>query len=376
MHLDWNIALLLVVTFQLFFISVFLLTIKNRKRAGNLVLGIFFLALAINIGDLLLQLTDRNHAFPLFFLLDDTLLLLFGPLVIWYVRYNMQKNFKIDLKQIIHLIPFLICLVGLFLVYSWGAPSYEEAQNAVTQGSSKAVFWVSIIFYTHPLVYFWWSKSMLNRHKNALRENYSNAVKVDLKWLDFILNSIGVIWILGMVHSIIPFSSLGEYLHISLLLFTIVLFVFINRVLFKALKKPQLFLQPLEPMTKKYAGSNLGEVLSKSLAKNLAQKMELEKLYKNPDLTISDLANLMDLSTKEVSQIINQTFGQHFFDYVNSYRIDAAKELLARKDHQMTIQEIMYEVGFSSKSSFNTVFRKKTGVTPTEFKRGQKEAKW
>ncbi|WP_420603257.1 helix-turn-helix domain-containing protein [Flagellimonas sp.] len=375
MQLDWNIALLLVVTFQLFFIAVFLLTTKNKKTTSNLFLGFFFLILGINIGDMLMQLTNTIEVFPLFFLLDDALLLLFGPLIYWYVRCNIQQDFKFGIKETLHLIPFLVCLFGLFLVYSIGQASYAEAQTMVTEGSSRIVLVVAMVLYVHPLIYFWQAKKALSGYKKSLKESYSNAIQVDVKWFDFILNSIGVIWILGMALSIIPFSSLAMYLYITLFLFVVILFLFINRILFKALKNPRLFFQPSDVLDKKYAGSNLSEDKRKAIAEELTLQMEKEKLYGNPELNIGDLAKLMDLTSKEISQTINQTFNQHFFDFVNSYRIDAAKKLLSNPEVNLTVQEIMYDVGFSSKSSFNTIFKKKTGLTPSEFRNQQNPVK-
>lgn len=96
--------------------------------------------------------------------------------------------------------------------------------------------------------------------------------------------------------------------------------------------------------------------------------MESEQLYLDPDLSIDDIAELMHISSKELSQTINQSFGRHFFDFVNSYRIEEAKRMLLDSRNSMTIQEIMYAAGFSSKSSFNTIFKKKTNKTPSQFR--------
>ena len=68
--------------------------------------------------------------------------------------------------------------------------------------------------------------------------------------------------------------------------------------------------------------------------------------------------------------MINETVGQNFFDFVNRYRIEEAKKLLANPaDKKITVLEVLYEVGFNSKSSFNTLFKKHTGLTPSEFKK-------
>ena len=78
----------------------------------------------------------------------------------------------------------------------------------------------------------------------------------------------------------------------------------------------------------------------------------------------------MNIKTKDLSILINHNLNQHFFDFVNGYRIRKAMEILQNpKKSELTILEILYEVGFNSKSSFNTAFKKHTGITPTEFRK-------
>ena len=68
--------------------------------------------------------------------------------------------------------------------------------------------------------------------------------------------------------------------------------------------------------------------------------------------------------------MINSKFGQNFYDFVNHYRIEEAKSIMvSNTDDKKTILEILYEVGFNSKSAFNNAFKKNTGKTPSEFKR-------
>jgi AraC-like DNA-binding protein len=86
-------------------------------------------------------------------------------------------------------------------------------------------------------------------------------------------------------------------------------------------------------------------------------------------LSIQELATKINMPMRDVSILINHHIGQHFFDFVNEYRIKKAMNILkdpTKKDY--TVQEIFYEVGFNSKSSFNTAFKKHSAQTPTEFK--------
>lgn len=92
--------------------------------------------------------------------------------------------------------------------------------------------------------------------------------------------------------------------------------------------------------------------------------------YLDSSLTIQDLAERVEMPVKELSALINLYMKKHFFDFINEYRIEKSKEILkdpSQKD--LTILEILYEVGFNSKSSFSTSFKKHTGKTPTDFRK-------
>ena len=92
--------------------------------------------------------------------------------------------------------------------------------------------------------------------------------------------------------------------------------------------------------------------------------------YLDSSLTIQGLSEQLNMPVKDLSALINLYMNKHFFDFINEYRIEKAKEILidpAQKE--LTILEILYHVGFNSKSSFSTSFKKYTGTTPTEFRK-------
>ena len=98
--------------------------------------------------------------------------------------------------------------------------------------------------------------------------------------------------------------------------------------------------------------------------------MENEKPFLNTSLTVKDLSKEIKIPARELSVLINHKLGMHFFDFVNSYRIKNAMQLLTDpKSKKVTVLEILYEVGFNSKSSFNTAFKKHTGFTPTAYRK-------
>ena len=95
-----------------------------------------------------------------------------------------------------------------------------------------------------------------------------------------------------------------------------------------------------------------------------------QKPYLESKLTLQELAIQVNIDSRELSILINQHIGQHFFDFINEYRLKKAMEILQNSSKkELTIQQIFYDVGFNSKSSFNSAFKKYTGQTPTEYRK-------
>jgi AraC-like DNA-binding protein len=154
-----------------------------------------------------------------------------------------------------------------------------------------------------------------------------------------------------------------------LALLLIFIFYFVNKVILKALYQPEIFAGIAQNETTKYQGSSLAPEQIEESKKQLVALLDDKKSFLDPQVSISDLSEKLSVSTKHLSQVINQSFNKSFFDFINSYRIQEAQRILKNsKDDKLTVLEVMYQVGFNSKSSFNTAFKKETGQTPTEFR--------
>lgn len=113
-----------------------------------------------------------------------------------------------------------------------------------------------------------------------------------------------------------------------------------------------------------YFGKNSLE----SIKKRLQNHMDVEQPYLDPDLTLTKLADQIDLTGNQLSQLLNVGLAQNFSEFVNRYRVEAFKTLVMQpKMQHLTILAIAYESGFNSKTVFNTFFKKVTGITPKSF---------
>jgi AraC-like DNA-binding protein len=145
---------------------------------------------------------------------------------------------------------------------------------------------------------------------------------------------------------------------------------FVNRVILKALGQPEIFAGIEQDSILKYAQSNLTKEQVHLHKERLTEILKIEKLYRDPQINIYDLARRLGVPSKTLSQVINQSFDKNFFDLINSYRVSEAQKILKESlDKKLTVLEVMYSVGFNSKSSFNTAFKKVTGKTPSEYRK-------
>lgn len=127
-------------------------------------------------------------------------------------------------------------------------------------------------------------------------------------------------------------------------------------------------------LPRKYQKSALSQADAAILAERLHHLFETEKTYLDPELRLDKLAKQLNISRHHISQALNQTYQSGFSDWVTSWRIREAKQLLTQHSRQtLIIKEIAWEAGFNTKAAFNLAFKKWTGMTPTEF-REQKAA--
>jgi AraC-like DNA-binding protein len=120
---------------------------------------------------------------------------------------------------------------------------------------------------------------------------------------------------------------------------------------------------------KKYESTFLPAEISEKYVKNLIMLMEIEKPYRNPEITLSKLSELLSIPSYHLSQIINDKKNMNFNEFINSYRINEAIEILNRNNSPKNTMDIAFSVGFNSKSAFYAAFKKHTHMTPTKFRK-------
>ena len=177
-------------------------------------------------------------------------------------------------------------------------------------------------------------------------------------------------WVFVVVRSALSFIKIDAGYVIQIMdLFSIMIFlVFTTILVLKGLNQLKVFSGIEERL--KYANSKLSDINVQEYVQQLTNYMKTQKPHLTPSLSIEELSEKLSIPSWHLSQVINEYFNQNFFNFINSYRVEEAKHRL--KDptsNSKTILEVVYEVGFNSKSTFNDVFKRTTGMTPSEFKK-------
>jgi AraC-like DNA-binding protein len=367
------------IIFQLLFLSLFLLTQKKGKWESNRLLGSFFLAICLNLLDYFLLQTGSYDRHPGLAGWGICLPLLFGPFIYLYTESVIYKGFYMHLKTAWHFLPFLLLFAGT--EYYYLTYSRVEQENILyeirTHHFPIAITITSTVIFIQFLIYTIAALRLVFRYKIASVQYFSNRKSADVKWLYTTLIFFIVIIIISALNGIFVQTQWAKY-YLYLFNFVILaLLIYVVRILLKALRKPDFFTISRDDNPKfQDPGSRLKDQPTRDnsetgkIAKILLLFVENKKPYLNPELTLDQLAMQLSLKPRVLSNVINDELGHSFYDFINRYRINEASRLLTKpKDKKITILEVLYEVGFNSKSSFNTLFKKYTGLTPSEFKK-------
>ncbi len=279
--------------------------------------------------------------------------------------------------SLLHFLPFLF----FFLLTCLLALLSEAQQMVLAQEMKKvnqALISAVIIFLnvSQIIAYCFFSLSLINRHQQTVRIFASSPDAVDLSWLKYSLYGVffmAIIWSITLV-----FPWLDPYMTVFYLasVYYIAYYALNQREIFPFSEAEKTAIaevleeaktsQPVREETKKalLPPDELHDAKERLLASMLT-----DKCYLDNELTLPKLAEVTQLSIHKLSYLLNNDFGQNFYQFVNGYRIEEAKRLLldAKKSH-LSIEGIAYEAGFNSKSVFNTTFKKTTGLSPSEFR--------
>ena len=312
-------------------------------------------------------------------MLLNTFLVLSPPLLYFYIRSVTYEDFKLKWIHLWHAVTFII---GILLLMPRFYLADFDTKIELLQARDSIIIEFKLVYlllHLQAIVYIIACYIVILRSKKLLLENYSNGNVNYYNWLITLITLIAIEIVVSTFKNVLMINDLDELYEIEMTITGLSALLFICWLVIKALKTPELYgrvdskqllVKQLIARSPRNATLTSADKESNEALIRLKSYMKTEAPYLDPSLSIYDLAKQLNLPAKELSVLINHNLNQHFFDFVNEYRIKRAMEILAdASKSDLTILEILYEVGFNSKSSFNTAFKKYTKLTPTQYRR-------
>ncbi len=352
------------------FISALLL-VKKDKSKSDLFLMFWMLLNVAHLGFYYLNYSGTLFDYPQLLGIQLPFPLLQGVVLYFYVSNVTNQVPKQKWISFLHLIPAL--LAYLYMIPFFLRSAREKIEIFKQAGGEEYAAFMGILqisVFLSGIIYVVWCSLLLRKHKKNIRTQFSDIEEINLSWLQFLVYGLGVVWCLVIIsqEDFIIYQAVA---------------VFVILVGFFGVQQKNIFNKPKEvyrklpeekliekenPTKEKYQNSGLSDHLAEERFQKLNQLMTEGQFYKNPTLSLSDLADKLDLHPNYLSQIINDNGGQSFYDYINTFRVNEFKKLIALPENKKyTLMALAYECGFNSKSSFNRYFKKITGETPSQY---------
>lgn len=304
-------------------------------------------------------------------------LLLIGPVFYFYVRSLLNKNMSLSKKDFIHFFPAITYAIYSLLIFICDIFLFDEIFFYVDNKDKDLDFWYQVAGLISMLFYLAQSLKHYNRYRKAAMQEVSYADQVAYKWLNTFTVAFSLILILRVVFFILnpEWGEFGSkywyYLSFSILLMYIAITGYSNTIR-SSTAIGQFFLDdeansaPPISVIKTQKTQTSKELATWFRKINLLFKEE--SIYKNPNLTLSDVASSLKTNRNIISKTINEALEMNFNDFVNEKRVEAVISNLNKGEHKRnTLLGIALDCGFNSKTTFNRAFKKYAGKTPKQY---------
>jgi AraC-like DNA-binding protein len=361
MPLNFFSILTIISIFLAMMLSLFFLVNKRGYIFENKILAVLLMVFNLQI---FYSFATSSFAWQYFMDWHKTLFLirqtsfLTGPLLYLYVNSFLKRKDILNYRNSIHFLPFAGAVIYLII--------YFRTLNQFVIWESIIDLKDTILILAHNLAYIVLSLLCMKSTTITFRRFYKSIlISSHNRWLQILLIGFITIWVVNLnsfaVYMIVKRPGWCAY---TVSIYALTAFLFINTIMFFLLFKPDVYY-----VIAKYKNNKLTETDKSEYLQKLNSYMETRKPFLNPDITLETLAGEISVNPRILSQIINETFKKNFKSYILEHRIRESMQILADSKYKnLTILEILYQVGFNSKSAFNNQFKLFTNQTPVEYR--------
>lgn len=372
--------------FQGLFLSWFFIKNYSGEKKPNLFQGLLLLSLSLAIFEEWLNNTGFIVRVLYLTNFSESLNFTFAPLFYFYVWFSLNPGSK--RKVWLHFIPFFLWTI--YMVFQFVQPD-EMKYNSYIQtkhpdwgflpvdpdisddplGIREYVNHLMLIQFIVYVIFTW--LTLLGKFRELNQPFFGTQNEILKALRNFILHLIILITIMILTRMSFGMrSDVGGYFiatYVSLMIYN---------TSWQIINRSDYFDEMVSFMsfpTPKYRKSSLSDAAKEAIMKKIRYEMDTKKYFASNLASLSGLSKQINESSHHVSQVINEKFNMNFFELLASYRVEYAKKLIRQDtEGKITIEELAEMVGYNSKSSFNSAFRKFTSKTPSEFRKSSSDS--
>lgn len=356
----FNIAVLSVGFAQSFYAGIMSL-LKKNARLPHRILAVWLFAISTQMLISLFNTKWTITAFPIS-------PFVYGPLMYIYIRTLIDDKPRLRKYYISWILP-VIAIFVLALIYR-NQPIMIFDRYLDNDPYRGVRFFYAILLMVSIIGYSIMTFISLEQHRKKIKNLFSyTSQKITLRWALFVSVSFFVLYfglfVLGFTRVFVNNFNFDPMLvgNIILVFYSFAFSIF-------GYQQDRIYPEEIPVIKPKYMHSSLQISEIEKLKIKLITLMEEKELYKNAELTILDVSQELKLPRHHITQILNDKMGKNFYTFINEYRLeDVKKRLMDPKNDNLTILAIAYDAGFNSKSSFNTLFKDHTGLTPSAYRK-------
>lgn len=327
--------------FNSFLVSFYFMLVKRPKQLSNLLFGLFLLFFSERAFRSLIYVYSNESTRNAYSMFDPVTFLFIGPFLLLYILSVINPTHKFLKNGKLYIVLWIICAVAMRLTFPFTRdPIFYKAYIL------KAI---NLQWLVHILISVW----LVLRFSNTIQLQ-KDKLSYKIKWLYTLLAATLLLWL------IFHFVSYAYFI-IGSIVFSSIFYSFFLYFLFNKKIRTKVF--DITGNSKNgIEGSKATIIIEK-----LDTYMQEQKPFKNSKLKLKDVADYLEIPSHKLSQLLNENLGKSFSEFINEQRIEEAKHII-QSNSKFTFDGIGLESGFSSKSSFYTVFKRIVGMTPSKYK--------
>ena len=408
--LDWLHLIALLGAIQ----GVFLagaLAAKRSNRTANRLLAATMVAFSIGLTSVVYYAAGLVQVFPHFFGASHPMPFLYGPLIYLYALTAADRSRRLTRRDALHFVPFLATVITGLPIYLMSGADKLALYQQLQRGEVPPLIAIATpLKLLSGVIYAPLTLIFLRRHRERVKDSYSSVERVNLRWLVWLGAAAAAIWAMAVSFQLLESGGIMRMTRGDDFI-ALAMAVLVYGIGYMGLRQPEVFryetaehrvpaelavaerlvLQPgpadvapapaeaqsparpqlveSEPAAARYERSGLTDRDAALLEEALLRVMDRDRPWRNSDLTLADLADLLSTTPHKLSEVLNAQIGQTFYDFVNGYRVREVQRRIAAGDAQrLTMLALALDAGFASKSTFNMVFKKHTSRTPSDYR--------